>query len=208
MIHRSNRAAVIRIIVACLGIAPALALGQVDDAAARLINDCGVNSLYLLLTLRSVEADLADLRRTLPDTVERGLSMAEIRAASAKHGCRLRGAKIGAGDVPLDRPAIVLLKPEGGEGHFVVLEPVGVLGKMVMVLDFPRPPRIVDYAELMDGGDWTGLALSPVTGWERIGPWVASGLGASLVALGVFAPWKRRRSRSEPRAVDGGGSGS
>ncbi len=193
-----------------IGLAPGPVLGQDGDDGSRLINDCGVNSLYLMLKLRAAEVDLADLRRALPSTAERGLSLAEIRAASARFGCRLRGAKIGARDVPLDRPAIVLLKPEGGEGHFVVLEPVGVLGKMVMVLDFPRPPRVVDSSEIMGGAGWTGLALTPVAPWERYGPWVASGVGVSLVALGIAAPWRRRHATGSPDpgpAVDGEGPG-
>ena len=95
--------------------------------------------------------------------------------------------------MPLDRPTIVLLRLGESQGHFVVLEPVGNLGKMVMVLDFPRPARIVAYADLMKEGGWTGLALAPVTAWERSGPWIVSGLGVSLLILGLFAPWRRRK---------------
>jgi len=167
------------------------------DEGDRLINDCGVNSLYLLLRLCSAEVDLAEVRRALPDTRNHGLSMAEIGAASGRYGVSLRGERIEPGDVPIDRPMIVLLKSgEEGQGHFVVLEPVGVLGKKVMVLDFPRPARIVDYTDLMKGGDWTGLALAPVTPWERFGPWLASGVGVLLVTLGVVSPWRRRRASS------------
>lgn len=172
------------------------------DEGDRIINDCGVNSLYLLLRLRSTEVDLAELRRTLPDTEAQGLSMAEIRAASGRYGVPLRGRRLGPGDVPIDRPTIALLKPSDGQGHYVVLEPVGIRVRAVMVLDFPRPPRIVDYADLMRGGDWTGLALVPVTLWDRSGPWIISGTGVLLVLSGLAPVWKLRlTARSGIRSI-------
>jgi len=185
--------------VACFVFTSSLLLGDVEREASRVINDCGVNSLYLLLRLRSAEVDLSELRRALPETEAHGLSMAEIQAASNRFGVSLKGQQIGPGDLPIDRPTIVLLKRGESQGHFIVLEPVGNLGKMVMVLDFPRPARIVAYADLMNEGGWTGLALQPVTAWERSGPWIASGLGVLLLILGIFAPWRRRKDgRSAP----------
>jgi hypothetical protein len=199
------------LLVFALCLAPAPLLGDEERDATRRINDCGVNSLYLLLRRHSATVDLSDLRRSLPSTEAHGLSMAEIQAASGRHGVPLRGKRIGPGDVPIDRPVIVLLKSSGSQGHFVVLEPVGVLGKKVMVLDFPRPAQIVDYADLMKGDDWTGLALAPVTPWERFGPWVASGAGVLLAILGLASPWKRRRAtrrRNRDPAIDGGVAGT
>lgn len=176
------------LMIASVGLALSSSPGDEEREASRLINDCGVNSLYLLLRLRSAEVDLAELRRALPSTEAEGLSMSEIQAASGRRGVPLRGVRIGPGNVPIDRPVITLLRPGGGMGHFVVLEPVGVLGKMVMVLDFPRPARVVDYAELMKHGDWTGLALAPVSTRERLGPWALSGLGAAIAGLGLAWP--------------------
>ncbi len=188
-----RRSAVASIVVLALGLSASMASGAADEGE-RIINDCGVNSLYLLLRLRSTEVDLAELRRTLPDTEAQGLSMAEIGAASGRYGVPLRGRRLGPDDVPIDRPTIALLKPSDGQGHYVVLEPVGFRGRAVMVLDFPRPPRIVDYADLMRGGDWTGLALVPVTLWDRSGPWISSGTGVLLVLAGLAPVWKRRRA--------------
>ncbi len=179
-------------LVALLVVLPvAGVLGETAEGD-RLIKDCGVNSLYLLLRLCSAPADLAELRATLPDTRANGLSMAEVQAASGRHGVPLRGRRIGMGDVPLDRPVIAFLRADGSQGHFVVLEPVGVLGKSVMVLDFPRPAQVVAYADLIRSSEWTGLVLSPVTSWERFGPWAASGLGISLVVVGL-ASFRTRR---------------
>ena len=177
------------------------AAGAAGDTAEgdRLIKDCGVNSLYLLLRLCSASVDLAELRATLPDTRANGLSMTELQAASARHGVVLRGKRIGPGDVPIDRPMITLLRSDGDQGHFVVLEPVGVLGKSVMVLDFPRPAQIVAYADLMKSGGWTGLALAPATHWERIGRWAACAAGVSLTAFGLAWTRVRRLVRRHPQ---------
>ena len=177
------------VIGVCLSLGSTRLLGDEEREAYRLINDCGVNSLYLLLRLRSAEGDLADLRRSLPDTKPHGLSIAEIQATAEHHGVSLRGRRIGLGDVPIDRPVIAFLKRGEDQGHFVVLEPVGNMGKMVMVLDFPRPARIVADKDLMNGDNWTGLVLTPVTTWERFGPWIASSLGVygSLVAGNLFS---------------------
>ena len=86
---------------------------------------------------------------------------------------------------------IAFLKAGHDGGHFVVLEPVGVLGKSVMILDFPRPNQIMGYTDLIRSSKWTGLVLVPVTTWERFGPWVLSGLGAVLVGLGAMPRWWR-----------------
>jgi len=158
----------ITLMIASVGLALSSSPGDEEREASRLINDCGVNSLYLLLRLRSEEVDLAELRRALPSTEAEGLSMSEIQAASGRRGVPLRGVRIGPGDVPIDRPVITLLRPGGGMGHFVVLEPVGVLDKMVMVLDFPRPARVVDYAELIKHGDWAGAGAGVDPG--AVGP--------------------------------------
>jgi len=191
-------------LVALLVVLPvAGVLGETAEGD-RLIKDCGVNSLYLLLRLCSSPANLSELRATLPDTRANGLSMAEVQAASGRHGVPLRGRRIGMGDVPLDRPVIAFLQAKESQGHFVVLEPVGVLGKSVMVLDFPRPARIMSYADLIQSNEWTGLVLSPVTSWERFGPWAASAAGVSLVFLGLASFWTRwfgtRRGRTPAAA--------
>lgn len=196
----SIRAALV--VALCLATSPAPLFGGEEEDAERLINDCGVNSLYSLLRLTSVEVDLSALRRALPAPQANGLSMAEIQAASRRFGVPLRGKRIGPESIPIDRPMIVLLKFRESPGHFVVLEPVGSLGKRVMVLDFPRPPRIIDYADLMNGEDWTGLALAPVTTWERSGPWVAGDAGVVLAIMGLAFPWLRRvAGRRLSRAV-------
>ena len=193
MPHRLSPIHLFLAIALGLGLTSASLLGDEERDESRLVNDCGVNSLYLLLRLRSAEVELSNLRRILPHTEAHGLSMAEIQEASARYGVPLRGKRIGPDDVPIDRPTIVLLKSGANSGHFVVLEPVGVSGKKVMILDFPRPAQIVDYADLIAGDAWTGLALAPITPWERFGPWVMSGSGVGLAIVGLIYPRRRRR---------------
>lgn len=173
-----------------LGLWASPALGLVGDGG-RSSKDCGITSLYVLLSLCSRQVDLSELRERLPDPGGRGLSMAEIQAASRSFGASLRGTRVTRNDLPIDRPMIVLFR-SGGKGHFLVLQPVGSRGKMVMVLDFPRPCRIAGYSELMESAGWTGLALRPVSRWER--PWIylAAAAGGGLTALGLAVPlWRR-----------------
>lgn len=154
---------------------------EAEDA----VNDCGVNALYLMLRLEGRAVDLADLRRGLPDHRADGLSMADLQRAAASRGCRLAGRRVGPDDVPLDRPAIAWLKHEGG-GHFVVLRPVGETGTMVTVLDFPRPPRAVDYAELLATAGWSGRVMTPVGPWRLAAAWAAGGFGLAAAAAAML----------------------
>ena len=180
------------------------ARGQ-NAAAERRIKECGVNSLYCLLQLCSAEVDLAELRATLPATRAKGLSMVELQTAASRSGVPLRGRRIDLGDIPIDRPMIAYLRMSAEQGHFVVLEPVGLLGKSVMILDFPRPAQIMAYSDLMRDDRWTGLVLSPVKSWERFGPWVVSGVGLLVLGFGLASPWLRfgKRRRARPAAIGG-----
>lgn len=159
------------------------------------INDCGVNSLYLLLRLHSRDVNLSDLRRALPHPGMDGLSMADLQSAASSHGVSLRGTRLRREDFPLDRPIIALLRTED-DGHFVVLQPVGATGTMAMILDFPRPPKIVDHASLSDSEDWNGLALVPVRPWESAFPY-SVGIAASVLAASLSY---RLRARLRGRA--------
>lgn len=171
---------------------PAAARSQFTPAAEDAVNDCGVNALYVMLRLEGRAADLADLRRTLPDRREDGLSMADLQDAAAAWGCRLVGRQVGPERLPLDRPAIAWQRHEGS-GHFIVLRPVGETGTMVAVLDFPRPPRVVDYTELLESPRWSGRVLMPDDPWRH-----AAKLGVGCLALAAVAGLSmlRRRLRS------------
>jgi len=191
---RSRRISAAVLLVASLSGA-GVAAADVDR-----INDCGVNCLYVLLRLDSRDVDLAELRRVIPRPDDRGLSMADLRDAAARFGVHLRGARLRREDLPLDRPVIALLSPED-RGHFVVLEPVGTTGTMAMLLDFPGPPRIVDYSSLATSKGWEGLALVPVRSWERVLPYAIGIAALALMLPLIYAPWRRRllSGRAWPR---------
>lgn len=164
--------------------------------------DCGTNALFLLLRLSGQPTSLIQIERSLPRQQSGGNSMTELREAARGHGLRLRGSRFGKGDVPLDRPVIAYLS-RPGEGHFVVLRPVGVMGTMVQVLDPPHAPAIMDYTHLLGGGLWTGRVLMPQT----TGEWLAAQAWwviVPLVPLALFLVprWRllrgsRRQSRVE-----------
>ncbi len=136
-------------------------VNSAEDLGQDFSNDCGLYSLYLLLRSEtSRPIDLSELRRSLPNTTEQGLSMADLIDGARHQGVRLRGLRFRLEDAPLDRSAIAWLR-QGDEpdGHFVLLKPVGETGTMVMVLDFPSPNRVLDYADLTASPQWTGRIL-------------------------------------------------
>ena len=171
-----------------LGWAVGAASGASDEGK-RLINDCGVNALYLLLRLRAVDVDLGQLRQALPDTSANLLSMADLQSVARQYGVSMRGRRVTSQGTMIDRPTIALMRSDGGRGHFVVLEPFGNQDKMVKILDFPRPIHVADFDTLTKNTAWTGLILSPITVWERSTPWAASGLGILLLGGAAFLVW-------------------
>ncbi|CAN5642828.1 hypothetical protein BH23PLA1_BH23PLA1_31170 [soil metagenome] len=171
---------------------PPIAVASDDDHDP--INECGVLSLYLLLrseTSRPIE--LADLRRSLPSPDERGLSMADLIEGARNQGVRLRGVRFRPEDAPLDRPAIAWLRQDDeAGGHFVLLKPVGVTGTMVMLLDFPSPPRILDYTDLVASPRWTGRLLVPARWQEGPAPKLALLIVIPVVGLLFIRPGRLR----------------
>lgn len=172
--------------------------GKPDDSDFR-INDCGVNCLYVLLRSLDRDVDLAKLRASMPVPGELGLSMEQLQQAASDHGLALSGVRLASQDFPIDRPAIFLMKT-GERGHYVVVQPAGTTGKMAIVLDFPRPPRLVDYDEIIAQADWTGLALIPSRpNWPAR---IAGGLAVvSGLALGALLVVPRLRARYRVKAA-------
>jgi ABC-type bacteriocin/lantibiotic exporter with double-glycine peptidase domain len=131
--------------------------------------------------LRACErgVDLARLRASIPAPGALGLSMADLQEAARRQGLPLRGVKLSIHEFPLEHPAIVLMK-EGDRGHYVVVQPTGTTGTVALLLDFPHPPRSVDYTDLLARPDWTGLALVP-----KRSNWLAWATGGVAVASGL-----------------------
>ncbi len=176
----------------------ATAADEPDDSRYR-INDCGVNCVYVLLRSLGRDIDLAELRSSMPVPGELGLSMEQLQQAASDHGLALSGVRLASQDFPIDRPAIFLMKT-GERGHYVVVQPAGTTGKMAIVLDFPRPPRLVDYDEIIAQADWTGLALIPSRpNWPAR---IAGGLAVvSGLALGALLVVPRLRARYRVKAA-------
>lgn len=149
-------------------------------------NDCGVYSLYTMLRLSQLNVDFAKLRADLPTNPEHGLSMENLREASKKLGVVLHGKRLKFNELPLDRPVIALLRLDEGHGHFVVLNPVGNLGKSALYLDFPRSPKVVAYADIFNSQAWTGLILTPESHWDRARPWIFFAVGVLIIAISLF----------------------
>jgi hypothetical protein len=178
--HRRARHAV-AVLTACITLSaiPLSAPAEEPRDDEQRINDCGVNCLYTLLRLSGRKVDLSALRATLPPPGASGYSMAELREAAGRFGLGLAGVRLAPRDMPLDRPVIVLRMADA-RGHYVVLKPVGQTGTMVQVLDFPKPPRIMDYSRILASEEWTGLALVPDRPLARAAPYL---IGLSLAGI-------------------------
>lgn len=124
--------------------------------------DCGVNALYLLCQIEGRPVELAQVTRGLPTRDPRGFSMMELARAAEAVGLPLDGIEIRRGEVSIDRTGIAYLS-DGGDGHFVLVRPIGTTGKMVQVLDPPSFPRVMEYQELTSVKSWTGRMLVPRT---------------------------------------------
>jgi len=125
--------------------------------------------------------------------------MSDLKDAAGRLGLRRVGVRFDRSKVPLNRPAIAFLSTPG-EGHFIILRPIGVTGKVVQVIDPPSGPVVMDDDRLLASPAWTGRLLVPETRAEWIGTrgWVVAPV-ALLVLLGGFLT--RRRARSHHRTV-------
>lgn len=153
-------------------------------------NDCGPNSLALLLRTSGCDVALEEVNRALPEHHDTGFSLADLQSAALKFGVRLSGVRLEKRDLPLSRAAIAFLS-NSVEGHFIVLRPVGTTGKMVQVLDPPSAPAVVDYDQLLASPDWTGRVLVQETLAERFLSWSWVAISGILLFGGVV--FTRRR---------------
>jgi hypothetical protein len=159
--------------------------------------DCGVHSLYLILQLTGHPADLSQIDRALPARRDDGYSMAELQAAARANGLRLQGVKLGPHDFPLDRPVIAYThRHRPGGGHFIVIQPVGVTGTLVQILEPPYPPQVIPYDNLIALHPLPLPVLiprSPIDMARSLGT-----IAGGTILLGALAAWLYRRSRRCP----------
>ena len=112
----------------------------------------------MLLRLAGRDVSLAEIKEALPLRNDKGYSLAELQTAAGQFGLGLTGIRLDERDLPLSHPAIAFLYT-AGEGHFIVLRPVGRTGKVVQVIDPPSAPAILDYQKLLSSSGWTGRML-------------------------------------------------
>ena len=86
--------------------------------------------------------------------------MRQLREAARGCGLNLEGILSVEKIQAPDRPFLAYLK-RGQHGHFVVIRPVGRLGRMVQLFDNDREAEVFDLSELTSSPEWTGLALRP-----------------------------------------------
>ncbi|MGC8643131.1 MAG: cysteine peptidase family C39 domain-containing protein [Isosphaeraceae bacterium] len=122
--------------------------------------DCGILALRQLAKLEGRGEALERLRAALPAPRAEGYSMKDLRLASLACGLRLTGVFLGKDERAIDRPMLMYLR-RGSRGHFLVVRPVGVTGKLVQLIDSVRAPEVMDKSELFSSREWTGLALVP-----------------------------------------------
>ncbi len=187
-----SRARAILAVALAVGLTP-LPAARADDDVPSFASDCGTNSLYFLLRLMGRRTSLADLGRELVDRSGKGVSMLEIQAAARKLGVGLSGRLVNCSDLPSDRPAIAYPQYPG-EGHYIVVEPVGVHGTMVQIYDSPHDPVVVDKSDLCARPGWTGRVLLPTRWLDHVPAWIA----ATTIVLGLSAWITRRKTRRTP----------
>lgn len=167
---------------------------------------CGVLALDVLCRLEGVQAGPEPIRSHLPDAPA-GNSLAELRDAARLVGLELRGARLGTGDWPLDRPALVHLD-EGRAGHFVVIRPVGHTGTLVQVIDPTRAVEVRDAAALFADRSWTGMALVPLRMRDRAWYRPVVVLGALFVTTSAYLLIAARLRTGPRRGRDVAATGS
>ncbi len=89
---------------------------------------------------------------------------------------------------------LVYLK-QGEHGHFIVVRPVGRMGKMVQVLDNDQDVLVTDLTDLTSAVEWAGLSLRPIhVDWPgRFG--VVSAIIASCLCLALIRKMRKIVSR-------------
>jgi hypothetical protein len=144
--------------------------------------DCGVNALFILLTLEKQPARLDRLESALPARRPDGYSMAELASAARSLGLDVEGVRFAKGDRALRRPAIAFLIGPAG-GHYAVIRPVGTTGTMVQVIDPPHVPWIADYDRVFSSRPWTGRILVARDPWTLRGSVALTAGVAGFVSL-------------------------
>ncbi len=149
-----------------------------DDERVR-IYDCGIVSLYHMLTMSGINVDMIDLERSLPDPRSDGYSLQELIDCAKANRFSLMGIQLPGTDLAPQKQAIVFMDRKT-HGHYIVIRPVGRSNRLVQVLDADGQPTIVDYEILRNKPDWTGIALVE----KKVNVYYA--ISVTLLSMAVF----------------------
>ncbi len=150
---------------------------------------CGASALFALCDLEGVGAGIDEIDAMLGESPPSGHTMARLAEVSSRLGLELRGLRLGAGDWPLEGPALAHID-RGGVGHYVVIRPVSTSPGFVQIIDPPRDPRLIEFDRLVKSPWWTGIALTqPPRRHGLVGcSYLTALVVAALAVLGERSP--------------------
>ena len=90
--------------------------------AEKQVFDCGVNTLYLVLRLKGMDADLEEIRGKLPRDEEKGSSVQDLENYLHSVGIATDARLMRLSDLSKKRDAMAIILTQGkdGKGHFIV----------------------------------------------------------------------------------------
>ena len=150
----------------------------------------GVWNPYILAHFLGRPCSLRSLEKVRQSGEDPTLSVRELKDFANRYGIDLQTQIFRRNQRSLDRPAIAFLQLPG-EGHFVVVRPIGSQGRMVQMIDSGHVPQVMDYEQLFSIPAWTGVILIPRSFSERTLPW----FGAVAASVGSFVALKLARKR-------------
>jgi hypothetical protein len=190
-------------LVATVGLLAILTSGVVrasgESPASATIYDCGTLAVYNLLRLEGREVTLTTIERHLGRPARRGYSLKELRRSASACGLELEGVLLPKSGKAPSRAALVYLDRQP-DGHFLLIRPVGLTGKLVQVFDSNEAPYVLDAALLHASPEWTGLALVPR---ERTYLGNAIGFLAIIVGGAILVVARSGKSRLAESAGQG-----
>jgi hypothetical protein len=127
--------------------------------------DCGVRALYSLFQLEQHPISLERLLASLPKRDPKGYSISELSKCANSNGMNVKAIQLDKNHSRLNRPIIVLYLIRD-QGHYLLINPIGISGKLVQTIEYPYPPKIISYQNLFNNLAFTGRAIVPVYWYE------------------------------------------
>lgn len=141
-------------------------VGYAAQEATNRVFDCGVNSVYLVLRLKGMDADLNEIRRRLPRDAEKGSSIHDLETYLHAVGIKTDARLMRLSDLCKKRGtlSILLTHEKDGAGYFVVARVLAegqlqvidsllgiTIDENALHSNEKRPVILIDY----QGNEWT-----------------------------------------------------